>query len=479
MTSIPNERLAELLSRMAEETNFAAASSILLGHLAEVLGAPRAVALARDPAGELLIPVAAVGFAVGEPQLSLALEDPSHPVVLAARTLCPVSCPAGQPNRWGLPFAAWVAVPFSQPLMPGTPPVLTERGIPESSVAGYTVHVAARAERRAGHGPFGVLLFEQVPSGEEIRSLAHVAVLAGPVLSRMLAVDDYRMSAEQLEARIRDATADLESQNQRLLSQALELERASRMKSEFLASMSHELRTPINALIGYSSLMLDRIFGDINAKQEDGLQRIQRSAHHLLELISGILDLARIEAGKMPLYLEDVGIQTVIAEVSQQVEPMLEKKGLTFSRDVPTNAPTMHTDRTKLKQILLNLVSNAVKFTQAGGVRVCVVPQGDRVRIEVHDTGIGIRAQDLEAIWEDFRQVDQSRTREFGGTGLGLSITRRLAKGLGGEASVISIHGEGSIFTVVLPVRTTPTDDQPARPLLARLTSRAVSAVSE
>ena len=259
-----------------------------------------------------------------------------------------------------------------------------------------------------------------------------------------------------LEERIRAATADLAEQNARLQWQSQEVERANRLKSEFLASMSHELRTPINALIGYSALLIDGVLGEINERQRDALQRGRAAAEHLLALINDILDLAKIEAGKMPLHLEEVELGDVIFEVSQQIEPMLRKKQLEFIVDIASDCPALHTDRTKVRQVLLNLLSNAVKFTNRGRVSVIAHPadSGDGVQIDVVDTGIGIRERDLQAIWEDFRQVDQSRTREYGGTGLGLSITRKLLDRLGGKVAVRSLYGEGSVFSVTLPLRT-------------------------
>jgi PAS domain S-box-containing protein len=260
----------------------------------------------------------------------------------------------------------------------------------------------------------------------------------------------------ELEERIRAATADLAEQNARLQWQSQEVERANRLKSEFLASMSHELRTPINALIGYSALLIDGVLGDINDRQRDALRRGRAAAEHLLALINDILDLAKIEAGKMPLHLEELELRDVISEVSQQIEPMVRKKTLEFVIEIGVDCPPLYTDRTKVRQVLLNLLSNAVKFTNRG--RVSVVARcsdaGEGVRIDVIDSGIGIREKDLQAIWEDFRQVDQSRTREYGGTGLGLSITRKLLDRLGGNVSVSSKYGEGSVFSVLLPLRT-------------------------
>jgi len=270
-------------------------------------------------------------------------------------------------------------------------------------------------------------------------------------------------SISALEERIQAATADLAEQNTRLQWQSRELEKANRLKSEFLASMSHELRTPINALIGYASLMLDRIYGDLTPRQEEGLNRIQGAAQHLLALINDILDLAKIEAGRMPLHLDDVTLSDVMTEISEQIEPMVKKKKLTLSVELPPSKIKLHTDRTKVKQILLNLLSNAVKFTHHGGIWVTVSKDEEDLRFDVRDTGIGIRAADLESIWEDFRQVDQSRTREFGGTGLGLSITRKLVDALGGHVFAESVYGKGSTFTVILPIKSVVRPDDPPR----------------
>ena len=264
-----------------------------------------------------------------------------------------------------------------------------------------------------------------------------------------------RLNSE-LEQRIGAATADLAEQNARLQWQSQELERANRLKSEFLASMSHELRTPINALIGYAALLLDGVLGEITPTQRDALTRARAAAEHLLALINDILDLAKIEAGKMPLHVQEVSLGAVTREVAQQMEPLVHKKSLRFNTVVTADCPVIMSDRTKVKQILLNLVSNAVKFTNEGSVTVTVecAPEGG-VMIKVADTGIGIRREDLNEIWEDFRQVDQSRTREHGGTGLGLSITRKLLDRLGGRVTVDSEYGKGTTFTVWLPDRVT------------------------
>jgi PAS domain S-box-containing protein len=328
----------------------------------------------------------------------------------------------------------------------------------------------ARREQMTLHIPdTGVELPVEVVSGKILNRrgepLAIVSVLhdlTGQVENERL-YDELKTFSSQLEERIQAATADLAEQNTRLQWQSRELEKANRLKSEFLASMSHELRTPINALIGYASLMLDRIYGDLTPRQEEGLNRIQGAAQHLLALINDILDLAKIEAGRMPLHLDDVTLGDIVREISQQMEPLVKKRALTFDVEMPSKDITLHTDRTKVKQILLNLLSNAVKFTHHGGIWITISRDEEDLRFDVRDTGIGIRATDLESIWEDFRQVDQSRTREFGGTGLGLSITRKLVDALGGHVFAESVFGKGSTFTVVLPIKTVARPDDTPR----------------
>ncbi|PYO80243.1 MAG: histidine kinase [Gemmatimonadetes bacterium] len=330
-------------------------------------------------------------------------------------------------------------------------------------ISDFTISSAlARREQMKLHIPeTGVELPVEVVSGKILNRrgepLAIVSVLHDLTeqAENERLYEELKTFSSQLEERIQAATADLAEQNTRLQWQSRELEKANRLKSEFLASMSHELRTPINALIGYASLMLDRIYGDLTPRQEEGLNRIQGAAQHLLALINDILDLAKIEAGRMPLHLDDVTLGDIVTEISQQIEPLVKKKQLTFTVEVPSRSLVLHTDRTKVKQILLNLLSNAVKFTHHGG-------EAD-LRFDVRDTGIGIRENDLESIWEDFRQVDQSRTREFGGTGLGLSITRKLVDALGGHVFAESTFGKGSTFTVVLPIRSVIRPDDPAR----------------
>ena len=287
--------------------------------------------------------------------------------------------------------------------------------------------------------------------GEPIAVVSALHDLRQQVENERLYEELKRLNLD-LEDRIRAATAHLEEQNSQLLWQAHEVEKANKLKSEFLASMSHELRTPINAIVGYAALLLEGMFGPLSDQQKDSLDRTRAAADHLRALIDDILDLAKIEAGKMQFMLETLSLADVVREASQQVEPMIRRKSLSYSVDISPDTPTVLSDRTKLKQVLLNILSNAMKFTNRGGVSVVVRPHAMGVRLDVNDTGIGIKPEHLSVIWEDFRQVDQSRTREFGGTGLGLSITRKLIERLGGTISVESIVGVGTSFTMMLPL---------------------------
>ncbi|HEV2148107.1 MAG TPA: ATP-binding protein [Longimicrobiaceae bacterium] len=301
----------------------------------------------------------------------------------------------------------------------------------------------------------------EVVSGKILNERSEMTAIVSIVHDLTKVVENERLALaltrlnEGLEDRVAAATAELEERNRQLQWQSRELERAYQLKSEFLASMSHELRTPINALLGYTSLMRDRIYGEITQRQEEALDRMYAASQHLLELVNDVLDLAKIEAGKMPVHLERVDIAKVIQELAATVEPMVRQKELQYRQELAPELPILETDRTKVKQILLNLLSNAVKFTHRGEIRVTArrAPDGDGVEVEVADSGIGIPPEHVENIFEDFRQVDQSSTREYGGTGLGLSITQKLLKLLGGTIRLESRMGEGSTFTVRLPLR--------------------------
>src|SRR6267378_2157848 len=265
--------------------------------------------------------------------------------------------------------------------------------------------------------------------------------------------EQLKAASEQLEEKVREATAELVRRNELLQRQHLALEQASQLKSQFLANMSHEFRTPLNAILGYTSMLLQGVSGDMPPAQRNKMLRVDSNARHLLSIINDILDISRIEAGKMPLHVEDFEVPALIAELLEEVEPLIQKAKLQVLTDLRHAGPLVRSDRQKVKQIVLNLLTNGIKFTPQGEVKVIARVDEDEVRISVQDTGIGIAVQDYEKVFEDFRQADSSVTREYGGAGLGLAICRRLARMLDGRIELESRLAVGSTFTLVIPRR--------------------------
>lgn len=238
---------------------------------------------------------------------------------------------------------------------------------------------------------------------------------------------------------------------------ALEAAQAGdRAKSQFLAMMSHELRTPLQAVLGYVHFLLNAPSGSLNPEQREDVNAIQLSAERMVTLIEQLLDLTRMEAGRLELAVEPVDLTTILEQVQQDVAPMIAEKGLRLMVDLPAGLPRIQCDPSRLRQILLNLVGNAVKFTEAGSITVGAAVGAHDVAITVRDTGIGIAPEALPYIFEEFRQVDGSLTRRYGGAGLGLAISKRLAEQMEGTISVESEPGRGSTFTLCLP-RADPT----------------------
>ncbi|HEX8212149.1 MAG TPA: ATP-binding protein [Longimicrobium sp.] len=248
--------------------------------------------------------------------------------------------------------------------------------------------------------------------------------------------------------------------NARLYTAALD---ASETKSEFLATMSHELRTPMNAILGYADLLDAEVAGPLTAAQREQLNRIGASARHLLQLIDEILTFSRIEAGREQVSVERFDLADLARDTAEMVEPMARGKDLRFPVDTSADPLWVVSDPGKVRQILLNLLSNAVKFTEAGEVRLAVRAEGDEAVLRVADTGIGIAPEQQERIFDAFWQVEQSSIRRAGGTGLGLSVTRHLVDMLGGSVEVASTRGEGSTFTVRIPLEA-PSPPPPPSP---------------
>jgi signal transduction histidine kinase len=298
---------------------------------------------------------------------------------------------------------------------------------------------------------------------------------------------DARIELERLNAELTGHSSELEtvneqlhSQTEELAAQALEMElqanelqatnvaldeareaaeAANRTKGDFLATMSHELRTPLNAIGGYVELLSMGIHGPVTPAQAQALSRVVRSQRHLLRLINDILNLARIEAGGLRYAMTDVALSDAIADLAPMIEPQIAAKSLHYELRNAASLPTVYADREKLQQILLNLLSNAVKFTPAGGVVSIEADEINsdatscdtgRIAVRVRDTGQGIPPKKLEWIFEPFTQVDASHSRVGQGAGLGLAISRDLARGMGGDLSVTSEVGKGSVFTLIL-----------------------------
>ena len=267
--------------------------------------------------------------------------------------------------------------------------------------------------------------------------------------------EQLKQASEQLERKVQEATGELAEQNELLRRQHIALEQASALKSQFLANMSHEFRTPLNAILGYTHMLLNGVTGPISDHQRKSLTRIDSNSRHLLALINDILDITRIEAGRMPLNLSTFEVPELVDEVMSELEPIIRRSTLRMTAKMSRNLRSIKSDRQKVKQVVLNLLSNALKFTPAGSVTISASYDQQKrwIAISVVDTGVGIPADDQAKVFEDFRQLDSSPARGYGGTGLGLSICRRLAQMLGGSIELVSEVKKGSTFTLKLPAR--------------------------
>jgi signal transduction histidine kinase len=279
---------------------------------------------------------------------------------------------------------------------------------------------------------------------------ANVVLLPALLASRrILTVWDLLYTVTQLtqklEQRVAERTQELQEVNR-------QLEAASRHKSEFLARMSHELRTPMNAIIGFTRLVMRRAKDTLPKREHENLGKVLISAEHLLTLINDILDLSKVEAGRMEVHAVRFELEPLINLCLHTVEPLVKSERLRLVKESKGGIPELYTDQDKLKQILMNLLSNAIKFAEAGTITVTAQCQDGKVAIAVADTGIGIPAEQLALVFEEFHQVDSSHTRQYSGTGLGLSISRHFAQLLGGDITLQSTVGVGSTFTVTVPL---------------------------
>jgi signal transduction histidine kinase len=281
-------------------------------------------------------------------------------------------------------------------------------------------------------------------------SMADLVALSLEISQRQRAETALREAHASLEIKVAERTRDLAEANERL-------QELDRLKSEFLATMSHELRTPLNSIIGFTGILRQGLTGPLNDEQQKQLGMVHSSARHLLGLISDMLDLSRIESGKMEIVCEEFHVGDLVGEVVQSLAPIAGLKKLRFDSALDQPGLVLNSDRQKCYQILLNLANNAVKFTDAGGVRIAIRTTPANVLFSVSDTGIGIKHENMALLFEAFRQVDGSARRVYEGTGLGLYLSKKLTNMLGGNIKAESEFGIGSHFTFTLPRKVSPT----------------------
>ena len=323
--------------------------------------------------------------------------------------------------------------------------VLTRRLLPAALLAPIALGIIRLAGESAGmyETEFGVSLF----------AVASILTFVGLVLwsARVLRnTDKERVDLLALE---KEARAHAEHARSEAEAARAEAERANNSKTDFLAVMSHELRTPLTAIMGYEELLSDGITGPVTELQRQQLGRINASAHHLLGLIDEILTFARVDIGRERVRWESMSVNHTLSDAAALVEPMANAKNLKLVVKLMSEDQSIQTDGTKLRQMLVNLLSNGIKFTEMGEVHLgCAVVDGV-LEVSIADTGVGIAAENIEYVFEPFWQAEQTATRKTGGTGLGLSVTRKLARLLGGDVTVASRMGAGATFLLTLPMK--------------------------
>jgi CheY-like chemotaxis protein/signal transduction histidine kinase/CHASE3 domain sensor protein len=493
-------RAVQLSALLRQAPDTAAFGRVLVQQLGETLAVPALVLHELQAETQALVPIAAWGAAPREDAVSLSSPQPVAECAREGRTRWQLQVPATQMRlasglRDGPPWALRL-----EPLRVG-----------EQSVAVLELGLQADLDRRGSDLlenllPVAALAFEALrrrlateqllietqaqraalaESEEQLRAQQEELQATNEALreqARQLEDQRAEIAASEEEARaqaeelrvanqsLQEQQAALEEAQQALGTKAEDLERASRYKSEFLANMSHELRTPLNSLLILSKSLAENAHGHLDAEEVESAQIVYDAGSQLLRLINDILDLSKVEAGKMAIHVEPVSIAALSASLDRQFQPLAQSRGLKFqilrNSDVPE---TLETDGARLTQILTNLIGNALKFTEQGGVRLRIerpsgsADAGQQLAFRVSDSGIGIPPEQLSRIFGAFEQADGSTSRRYGGTGLGLSISLGFARLLGGELQAESTPGRGSTFTLLLPT-TAPTAKAPATP---------------
>ena len=300
------------------------------------------------------------------------------------------------------------------------------------------------------YGMLSVSIPRAIIADEEEQSL--VKEIAGDIAFALHSIE-LEEERKRMEQALQKRNKQLIAQQQELIEKTAEVERANRLKSEFLANMSHELRTPLNIIIGFSELMVDGVPGKINKEQRQCLNDTLANSRHLLNLINEVLDISKIESGKIELKLKDIVLNEMVKPLTRTMMPIVAPRKQSLDIEIEEGLPPVHADKAKLREVLLNLVDNSSKFTPAGGkLKIEAVREGDWCRVNVIDNGIGIKEEDQERIFEPFCGVDDSLVTERNGTGLGLAVVKQIVERHGGRVWVESEWGRGSRFSFTMPL---------------------------
>jgi PAS domain S-box-containing protein len=290
---------------------------------------------------------------------------------------------------------------------------------------------------------------------EKDGEISGILGISRDISNRKQAEEEAIKQRVKLEKLVEERTAELQMKNEELRKSNLRLKEIDRLKSIFLANMSHELRTPLNSIIGFTGILFQGMSGELKPEQKKQLSMVRNSANHLLALINDVLDVSKIEAGRLDFSPENIRLNDVVNEVIETTSYMADKKGLKLEKEIHSDI-SIYSDRRRIKQILMNLLSNAIKFTDKGEVKIKLSLDDDKTaKIAVIDTGIGIKKEDFKLLFQPFQQVDMSRTKKHEGTGLGLHLSKKLANLLGGDITVESEYGKGSKFILRFPLKYT------------------------